>query len=201
MDENELALLVKSRAGLRTAHEAKRALEAALGALRCAMEEDEARAMTRALPPPLRRVLERRPSIVVQSAPSLYAEADRRERVGLGFAKEHLQVVLQVLAQELDPELCSWLRKRLPSDIAALLQPPRASPEPPPYVHAHPARAPAPPQTLSRARPGTSEPIAEARHERSGAPHAETLVATARSTRPGRDDDTLAAARPGPGRT
>jgi hypothetical protein len=59
------------------------------------------------------------------------------------------------------------------------------------------------PQTLARARPGTADPIADARHElahtgsvvRSPAPHAEDRVETARSTRPSREDETLASSR------
>jgi len=203
MDEKELTLLVKRYGGLRTEQEARRALGAALGALGGAMGEDDARAVGAALPPALKRALGRRPPADVRSAPALYAEAQRRERAGLGFAVEHAQVVLQVLAQELAPELVVRLRKRLPPDIAALLQPRAAEAEPPPYVHAHPAREAAEPQSLSRARPGPSEPIAETRHAlahagsvvRSSAPHAERMVETARSTRPGREDETLAATR------
>lgn len=204
MEEQELILLVKTRAGLRTASEAKRALGATLGALRCALEDDDARAAAKALPLRLGRMLERRPATAVRSAEALYAEAERREGAGFGFAVEHVQAVLQVLAHELDPELVGRIRKRLPSDIAALLRE-RGSAGEAPHVHTHPERRTAPPQTLSRARPGMAEPIAEARHElahaksvvRTETPHAERMVETARSTRPGREDETLSAGRPG----
>jgi uncharacterized protein (DUF2267 family) len=203
MDDKELTLLVKSDGGLRTAAEARRALEATLGALGCAMDRDDVRATSKALPATLARVLERGPMTAVSDAPGLYAEVERRERVALGFAVEHAQVVLRVLAHELDAELVVRLRKRLPPDIAVLLRPNVPSAEPPPHVHAHPAHRPAEPQTLARARPGNSEPIADTRHElahaesvvRSQAPHADRMVETAHSTRPGREDDTLAAAR------
>lgn len=203
MNERELTELVKTRAGLRTTREAKRALGAAIGALRCALEEDDALATAKELPPALARVMERSPATLVRGARALYAETERRERVGLGFATEHAQAVLQVLSEQLDPEVVARLRKRSPKEVAALLRPRRAFQPPPPHVHGHPAREPPPIQTLSRARPGTAEPIAETRHEvahagsvaRSGAPHAERLVETARSTRPGREDQTLAATR------
>ncbi len=205
MDEREWSLLIKERAGLRTAGEARRALSAALGALACALEDDDARAVAKALPLRIQRTLERRRAAVVQSASGLYSEAERRERVGLGFAKEHVQVVLEVLARQLDPELVARLRRRLPPDIAVLLQRRRPAGEPPPYVRAHPARGVAPRQTLSRSRPGTANPIAEASEPlahagsvvRSARPHTDRMVETARSTRPGREDETLASARGG----
>jgi uncharacterized protein (DUF2267 family) len=203
MDEQELILLVKARAGLRTAHEAKRALGSALGALRCALDDQDTRALLKELPPRLAKTLARKASSVVRSADALYAEAERRERVGLGFAMEHAQVVLQVLATELDPELVARLRRRLPSGIASLLRDRRPSSEPPPHLHRHVQRKPAPLQTLSRARPGSAEPIAETRHDlahaesvaRTQTPHTAAMVETARSTRPGREDDTLATTR------
>lgn len=203
-DERELTSLVKQRVGLKTTAEAKRALGATLGALRSAMAEEDARAAARDSPARLARVLERESPRVVFSARALYAEVARRERIELGFAMEQAQVVLQVLTTALDEDVVTRLRKHLPPDIAALLRPNRAVTEPPPYVHAHPERRRAPPQTLSRARPGAAEPIAETRHElahagsvvRSGAAHAETMVETARSTRPGREDETLASGRP-----
>jgi uncharacterized protein (DUF2267 family) len=203
MDEHELIVLIKEHAGLRTAGEARRALGAAFGALRCAMDEDEAVAVSKSLPPGLARLLERKPGAAARSTRALYAEAARREGVDLGFAMEHAQVVFQVLAQALEPELVSRLRRHLPPDIGALLRPRHVPEDAPPHVHAHPAHQTPPRQTLSGARPGTAEPISETQHDvahagsvaRSGAPHAERMVETARSTRPGREDETLASAR------
>ena len=131
---------------------------------------------------------------------AFYVEADRRERAGLGFAMEHAQVTLQVLAERLPRELVARLHRRLPADLAALLEGRQTPPEPPPHVHRHPTHSDTPLQTLSRSRPGASETIAEAKGElahagsvaRSGAPRAERIVASATSTRPGREDETLA---------
>jgi uncharacterized protein (DUF2267 family) len=202
MDAKELMQVVKTEAGLRSVAEARRATLAALGALRCALDDDDARATARALPD-LAWLLDRPASTIVRTAPELYAETQRRERVRPGFAVEHAQAVLQVLARTVDPELVARLRRHLPADIAALVAGRPEPAEPPSHVHVHPARAPEPIQTLSRARPGTAEPIAETRHElahagsvaRSPAPHGDTMVETARSTRPGREDDTLASTR------
>lgn len=203
-DAKRVVALVRSGGGLRTDTEAWRALGATLGALRGAMDEEDARDLSRALPERLARVL-RRPTTLpaIRSARSLYAEVARRERIELGYAMEQVQVVLRVLASELDGERVALLRRRLPSDIAGLLRRERPRARPPPYVHAHPARRSAPPQTLSRARPGAAEPIAETQHDlahtgsvtRTARPHAETMVETARSTRPGREDETLASGR------
>lgn len=203
LDAKRVVALVRSGVGLRKDTEAWRALGATLGALRGAMDEEDARNLSKDLPDRLARVL-RRPTVpAIRSARSLYAEVARRERIELGYAMEQAQVVLRVLASELDGERVALLRRRLPSDIAGLLRRERLPGEPPPYVHAHPARRGAPPQTLSRARPGAAEPIAEVQHDvahtgsvaRTARPHAETMVETARSTRPGREDETLASGR------
>jgi uncharacterized protein (DUF2267 family) len=200
MKEQDLVRIVKERAGLRTAIEARRALAAGVGALRCALDDEDTRSLSKALPAKLARLVERPPAAVVRGVDDLYAEGERRERVGPGFAREHVQVVLQVLQRELDPELVTRLRKHLAPDIAELLGERAPSAEPPPHLHVHPAHLPAPIQTLSRARPGTAEPVAETRHElahdgsvvRSPAPHAERMIETAHSTRPDREDETLA---------
>jgi uncharacterized protein (DUF2267 family) len=202
MDERELIRRVKDGAGLRTAREAKRALSAAIGALGCALDDDDSLALSKALPLSLGRLLERRRTVTVSGVQALYEEAEHRECVGRGFAAEHLQTTLGVLARELNPELVTRLRKHLSPDVAALFEERASSPAPPPYVHVHPHHLPSPIQTLSRARPGTAEPIADVHHElahassvvRSPAPHAERMVETARSTRPSREDETLASA-------
>ena len=203
MDERELSQLVKARAGLRTVGEARRAIAAALAALGGALDEDDARALASGVPAGFARSLARPVAHSVRGADDLYVEAERRESVGPGFAREHVQSVFRVLAGELDPELLVRLRKHLPSDVAALLTVPPPPPPAPPYVHAHPPRDEEPIQTLSRARPGTAEPIADASHPlahersvaRSPSPHADRMVETARSTRPGREDETIATTR------
>jgi uncharacterized protein (DUF2267 family) len=200
MNGNDLVGLVRERGGLRTAREARRALGAAIGALRCALDDEDAPVVAAELPRDLARVLERTATKTVRNTKALYAETERRERVGLGFAMEHAQVVLQVLAEHLNPELVSRLRKSLPSDIAALLKRRRFPAGPPPYVHEHPAHRDTPLQTLSRSRPGASETIAEAGGElahrasvaRTSNPRIDRMVASARSTRPGHEDETLA---------
>jgi uncharacterized protein (DUF2267 family) len=200
MDESELIGLVKERAGLRTAREAKKAVVAALGALRSALEDSDAQAVAAELPRQMARHLERTVVTPALGVKAFYVESERRERVGLGFAMEHAQVTLQVLAELLQPELVARLRRRLPADIAALLKHHHPPAEPPPHVHMHPAHRDTPIQTLARSRPGASETIAEARGElahhasvaRTGAPRAERMIASAASTRPGREDETLA---------
>lgn len=207
MNEAELNTLLKERAGLHSVRECKRALGATLGALRGVLDPEDARAVAQCLPPPIAHLLKREqdPALAqVTDAKALYAEVERRERVGLGFAMEHAQVVLAVLAMVLPEDLLVRLRGRLSPDIAALLRRVDRTPmEPPPNLHAHPAHVPTLVQTLSRTHPGAAEPIADARHElahsgsvaRSDAPHANRMVETARSTRPGHEDETLAATR------
>ena len=205
VEAKELFLRVRDRAGLQTVREAERAVRATLGSIACALAEDDSRALSAALPRDLGRLLGRRGDRAVETLDGLYAEVERRERVGPGFAREHTQAVLEVLATTLEPELIERVRKHLAPDIATLLRARgRERPEePPPHVRTHPAHGPAPIQTLSRSKPGTAEPIAETRHllahagsvARSGAAHAERMAETARSTRPTREDETLATAR------
>jgi uncharacterized protein (DUF2267 family) len=123
MNDLELDLRVKDRAGLQTTKEASRALAAVLGALRCALDDQDARSLAAALPSRVARAVHRSPPLAVGDRDALFAEAARRERVRIGNGREHAQAVLEILAQELDPELVSRLRKRLPTGIASLLAP------------------------------------------------------------------------------
>lgn len=203
MEAKEVFLRVRDRAGLQTVREAQQAVRATLASLACALAEDDAQALSAALPSDLGRLLGRHAERAVGTLDGLYREVERRERVSPGFAREHTQAVLEVLATTLEPELIERVRKHLAPDIATLLHTRELPEEPPPHVRTHPALRPAPKQTLSRSRPGTAEPVADARHllahtgsvARSGAAHAERMVETARSTRPAREDETLASAR------
>jgi uncharacterized protein (DUF2267 family) len=199
MNESDVLGLVRERAGLQTFREARRALTAALGALRCVLDDTDALALAAAVPKDLARPLRRSATATVRGVDALYAETQRRERVGLGFSMEHTQVVFQVLAERLDPELVSKLRKRVPRDVAALFKRRRTFADPPPHLHEHTPHRETPIQTLSRSRPGASETLADARGElaqrasvaRTSEPHADRMLASARSSRPGREDETL----------
>ncbi len=203
VEPRDLLPLVKTHAGLRTAREAERAVRATLGAMACALDDEDARALAKALPQSLGRLVLRRSGSRVGGLDAFYAEAERRERVGIGFTREHAQAVLEVIAGIVEPELVARIRRHLPPDLAALLRTRAPTAEPPPYVHVHPARGPRSLETLSRSRPGTADPIAEAAHvlahpgsvARSPAAHSERMVETARTTRPAREDETLATAR------
>ncbi|MGA7122247.1 MAG: DUF2267 domain-containing protein [Polyangiaceae bacterium] len=200
-----LTAQVKARAGLQTEREAKRAIQAAVGALRCALEEEDARSLAAALHPTMAEILSRAPAAKVDSLDAFYAEAERRERVGLGFAREHAQVVMQLLAEQLDGETLVRLAKRIPREIADLFTAKPVDGEAPPHVHVHPLHEPVPVHTLARSKPGTSEPISEAHgplaHEgsvaRKEAPYADDMVETAHSPRSPREDETLSGYRGG----
>jgi uncharacterized protein (DUF2267 family) len=209
MDEQEMVLRVKARAGLRTAQEARRALGATLGALRGALADDDAEAVARALPPALASILEREPRTEpspVRTAAELFGETEWREGAGRGFAVEHVQVVMQVLAEQLDAEARVRIRKRLPGDVAALLWPREAPDEAPPgaYELKAPAGEADSPPTLSRGRAGTADSIAGSRHPlaheqsvaRTAAPHADRAIGSAHAPRAGGEEGSLASARP-----
>src|SRR5579871_1086806 len=109
MDEIELHRSIQSHVGLRNAAEAKRALAAVLGALRCSMGDAEARELSDALPASWRPIFARAAPVRVRGGRDFYAEAERRERAGPGFAREHAQAVLEVLARDLEPEVVARL--------------------------------------------------------------------------------------------
>jgi uncharacterized protein (DUF2267 family) len=209
MDQRALNRIVQERAGLSSVAEAARALDATLAALRCALEDDDARRLASLLPARFARAMLGPAPVAVHDADGLYREALRYEGVRRGFAIEHAQAVLEGLSRLLPPEQVERLRRHLPADIAALLREERAPEvEPPARVHTHPAHTPQERRTLSRGRPGPSDPIAETGHDvahpgsvaRSSAAHADRMIGTARSTRPGREDETLASARRGAAR-
>lgn len=142
MEEEELVSRVKTLAGLRNHREARRAIGAVVGALRCSLAQEDAESVAAELPHSFAKIVAQPATSRVENSAALYEETERRERVGLGFALEHCQVVLRVLAELFDLETLARLRKRVPGDIAALLRRrPRASEPPPPHVHEPPEAA------------------------------------------------------------
>jgi uncharacterized protein (DUF2267 family) len=200
--ERDLVQRVKDRAGARTSREAQGICAAVLGALGGALEPVDAEALVQALP-----------DVAVRSRAStrealdgweaLVDEVARRERVGRGFALEHAQVVLEALASFLEPAVLARIERSLPRDVAGWMRKPELPDDAPPHVHRHPGHGEHSLQTLSRSRPGASETIAEAHGAlahtgsvaRSRSAHGERRIGSASSSRPGREDETLASSR------
>ncbi len=109
-----------------------------------------------------------------------YHQISEREGTSLGFAMEHAQVVLQVIADMIGEEDRQRLLRHLPDEMEGLLRPPVREAALPP--RGHPGQG----HTLAAARPGSQHPLAEARPDRAqsqsiartDAPHGDTNVAT-----------------------
>jgi uncharacterized protein (DUF2267 family) len=202
---------VQRRTGLATPELAKWAIEATLGVLRQRLLDDEAAALAGALPEPFAGLVRGGAYDEDFGVEELYRRVHRREGVHIGFAAEHAQAVFQVLAEEIDGEILARLRRHLPADYAALLEPrpPHSTAgEPPPTERRAHGTPPGEGSTLADGRLGSRHPLSEARPQdahqesvaRSDNPHGETKISSSHGLTQERRDDTLAAGTPGSSR-
>jgi uncharacterized protein (DUF2267 family) len=167
-----------------------------LEAIGRALEPEALDPVTGVLPEPLAEPIQRGAGSK-QGVGGFLADVAAHEQRGLGFAKEHAQVVLESLASTVEPRVRALLERRLPAEIAAWLvphEPPEARPS---------SSGPRSGKTLATGHPGSEHPLSEARpdlrHANSPAatpdPHADTRL----SSTPGdsTDRETLATGRPG----
>jgi hypothetical protein len=198
---------VASRAGIEdpAAMRARACVEAVLAALTEQLVPDEASALAHALPEPLARVVRDTVGAGAQGAEVLYRSVAEREQAPLGFAMEHAQIVLQVLAEQLPLPTRVRLERHLDPDVAALFAPRPPTPAPPAHVHHEPTLAPGEGTTLATGRPGSRHPLSEARpplahaHSvaRSDDPHADTRLSSSSGLTQERLHETLAEGHPG----
>lgn len=188
MRSAELIEDVRRRCGIEDEGRAALAIAAVISVLGSALTGADADALAQDLPAPFADRLRRSAGgAELVDAHELYDRVAARAGTTLGLAVEETQVVLQVLAEDCNPEAVLRARKHLPPDVASLLTrrtidtepPPRSRPlEPPPIAHT----------TLSSGRPGSKHPLSEATpgyaHEHSVArnanPHRETKLSSAR---------------------
>jgi uncharacterized protein (DUF2267 family) len=173
---------------------ARRALDAAIGALAETLTPEEARAFAASLPAPFVTVLRRTRFEGVMSATELYERARRLAGAAPARSREATQVALRAIGESLDEEALVILRRALPRDIAALLEKPTYG-EPPPY--SQPGS-----RTLASGRPGPRHPLSESHadytHSQSLAaqnPHGDTKLSSARGTTQEREGRTIATRR------
>lgn len=208
MNYDELVTEIQSHGGFAERTEAERALLATVAVLADQLDESMRRAMTEELPSPLAQKLRRvrRPPIPPATHPEeFYRRVARRERVRIGRAIEHAQVVCQVLGENLSDARRTRLRHYLPSEVADLFVP--RPPFPPPPEHPLPTSWIQSPEgnTLATGRPYSHHPISESRPERahthsvarSDDPHAATRLSSSRGLTQERLGETLATGRPG----
>ena len=141
--------------GFDDAADAERALRATLAALGERLTFDEARRLALALPGDATLFWQESSYDSDFDAAELYERVRRREGISLGRARERAQTILEVLGSVLPDEARLLLLRKLPAELAVLLEP-RAESAPP----AHPVRMRSrfPQPTLQSSRPTPSFP-------------------------------------------
>lgn len=204
-DEGAWVAEVAHLAGFASKAHARAALHAVLDGLGAMVPHARRRTLAEALPAPLAASLLRRDYDEELGAAWLLEVVSEGEHVRPGSAIEHVQCVLSVLREGLDPDRFRVLVHELPADVAALVPPERSSAPPPP-----PPAAPSRGHRLADGRPGSEHPIAESvppsraqPHSVAASedPHADTKLSEAQGLTQEREHTELAEARPGPERT
>jgi uncharacterized protein (DUF2267 family) len=189
--------------GVQERETAERALRATLGALGERFTTDESRALAARLPDEVRGVLDEASPDGDFDAPELYRRVWRRdERMSLGAAREHADIVLRALGALLDDGLRMRLVRALPEPMRDLwVAPVRGEPPPHPQPPSRRARGV---ETLAQGHPGSRHPLSESAapsgHAHSVArnddPHAETKLSTSHGLTQEGLGETLATGHP-----
>jgi uncharacterized protein (DUF2267 family) len=190
---------VRRAGGFATLASAAQAIDATLAALGARLLPVERDLIAAALPPAHAAGLTSAGPKGQLTVEDLVRAVADREGVAPPTAKEHVQVVLAIVAERLDAEARALLERRLPPSVLALLGPlPVAAAQAAPEHEAQPGRA------LSSGRPGGDHPLSEARPHREHAqsvaaenPHGESKLASASGIAQERSGETLASGTPG----
>jgi uncharacterized protein (DUF2267 family) len=181
--------------------DALRALRATLETLGGLLTSSEREFLADALPPHSAQIVRRAPVTAQGNLNEFMHRVAARERVRLGLAVEHAEIVCRALGETLSHAALTRLRRAVP-DMAALFEP---APEldASPVQHTPSSDAPA---DLAEGHPGGTHPLATAdplllahRHSiaRSDDPHAETKLSSACGLTQEREARTLATGQPG----
>ncbi len=197
----ELVADVMRRSAVASVEDASRFVRTTLAVLGERLTSDEAAAIADAVGPALGRFVTESGYDGDFDAPELYERVRRREDVAIGFAREHVHIVLRTIAERLDDGARRRLIRALPVELGVLLEPSSRDVELPPYAEvSHAPKV----SSLAAGRPGSTHPVSEAAppagHAHSVAknpdPHADTKLSSARGTTQERLGDTLASGRP-----
>ncbi len=200
------AASVAELAGIQSNAHARAALLSVLDGLGAMVPHARRAAVIAELPLRLAEALARRDYDRALGRPWLLDVVAQQEHVRTGSAIEHVQSVLSVLRDRVDPDHFRVFVAELPPAVAALVPPQRTSTTPPPpgrpaHGHAH---------HLADGRPGFAHAIAESAPPTraqshsvaaSDAPHADTKLSGAPGLTQQREHTSLAEAHPGPART
>ncbi|MBN1208953.1 MAG: DUF2267 domain-containing protein [Myxococcaceae bacterium] len=190
------------RAGLPGEEEAERTVRTVLGILCGRLTWPSLQSLAEDLPASLAESLRGVTPNQDFDLAELHARVARRANLGLGFAVEHTAVVCQAVAEALSPAALHRLREALPESMGALFTLP-APAERFEHIHLDPSH-----HTLAEGRPGSQHPLSESRPERAHTgsvvradnPHADTKLSSAGGLTQEREQETLAAGRPGSSR-
>ncbi len=195
-DQGRFTRLVRER-GLGDDSHARRAILATLQAFGARIPAPEREALARALPLELAGAVSAERYRGEGCADDLYAAVARTERTQEGFGREHVQIVMGALGEELSAELDRRVERALSPSLAELLRgSPRPDSEPPPYAQAHH-------HSLATGKPGSVHPISDspprgAQTESIGAknPHGDTKLSSSDGETQEREHESLATAEP-----
>lgn len=203
MDPGRLIERIGERCGLSAEGEAEGALVAVLEALGPALPGPLRARLAKALPEGWRGAVDTAEPDPGRDREQVELAVAEHERVGVGFGREHVTAVCQVLAEQAGADLRRALAG-LPRGLGALFDPHVATEGGPerldaPHEH-HPHR-----ETLAGGRPGSHHPVSEGRpaggqrHSvaASDDPHADTRLSSAQGTTQQRQGRTLAEGQPG----
>jgi uncharacterized protein (DUF2267 family) len=195
--------VVTERAGLASAGEAARVIDATVEALGEQLGSVQVEQVAGGLPPKLAAALARRRGPAqITDAGGLARRVGELAGLPLAHALEQAQVVCQVLAELSDPDALAHLAT-LPPGLAALLEPRARGPAPPPPRR--PATAPGTGRTLASGRPGSGHPLSESSADRAhreslaraAEPHGQDKLSTSHGGADERRRDDLSTGRPG----
>jgi len=204
MDQTQFVQEVSVRAVLPLEGQAEGAIQVTLEMLGKHLPTAHAAQVARRLPEDIAQFLRNSRYENDVEPDQFYREVAERAGIPVGFAREHAQVVCQVLAEAVGVEGRQHLRVDVPRAMAELFTPRRtSSPPPPPHFHPHLVE-PGQGHTLASGRPGSTNPVSEAisaahLHSiaRSDDPHADTKVSSAEGLSAEQHHETLATGRPG----
>ena len=200
LDTAEMVAKMRQRGPFADDRAALQTLFAVLEVVGHRLPPEEREVVARCLPEPAAQVLRRAEPFESKLALSVIGDIASRERISLGLAAEHWDIVASVILDVVHQEGRALLARALP-ELARVLE--RTE------LEAGAGRAEFPrhaPDDLAEGHPGSDQPLCAGnpaalahRHSvaRSSDPHADTKLSSTRGLTQERDEDTLADGKPG----
>jgi uncharacterized protein (DUF2267 family) len=149
---------VMARLGPSSRAEVEHAIDITLEGVGASLPRDERYGLLEPLPVELHERMSRSPPEQRVERDELIRAVARRDDLSMGRAAEEVEAVCEALSTLLDADLLERLRRHLPANLGALLEPPPSRGGPPP-----PRPPPKEASTLAEGRPGSRRPIDEAK--------------------------------------